>query len=282
MKSIIINIIGIIFLLLFSCRFSFQRVEMYWMIYLSIALYYIYNNVSQQYQFIFVVCLLRIKMFRILVLLLFFVIYTIVTKKYNLMDMIIKYIYNHEFNCNISYETKIRSVNNFQPVIYISNYPSNTIEYFAYKVIDKDSFLLFGDCFGYKNPISTFISDKVIMSKNYKNTKKSIIDCVNKKGVSVYAYIERKYKNRKTPYNITELRTGIFNISKETGIPICPVIIDHVDNIYGFMDNDEIFKIHIGPKLVVSNIEKDMKFVSTYIQKHLSSFKIKKHIKRKN
>ena len=71
------------------------------------------------------------------------------------------------------------------------------------------------------------------------------------------------------------MRSGFFSIANQLNIPITPVVIDHIFDVYGIPENN-YFQIKIGETEYVHNVEETMKKVFKFISKELNNFKFKK------
>jgi hypothetical protein len=162
-----------------------------------------------------------------------------------------------------------------KPTIYMANYPSNYVEYMTHG--------LFGDKFcllvhhGAMKGLKYIYGEEYLISVQKGNFEK-IQKQVKKKieeGFSIFCYVERDYYNRKSDYNICELRSGIFSIAKNINATITPVCIDHITYTCGIVD-DDIFKIKIGDTKYVFNVEESLEYVKQFLKNELKKMKSNK------
>jgi 1-acyl-sn-glycerol-3-phosphate acyltransferase len=165
------------------------------------------------------------------------------------------------------------------PSIIIANYPTSYVEYLTNHLlpIKKICILLYKGAVVQSRIIEHFYSkDEIIfIGKNneFSETQKKVKDRLEK-GYSIIVYPEKKFFNRKTKYDITELRSGIFSIAQNIGCDITPIVFDHIDHTFGFISNSN-FKIYIDKTRKVENLEKEISNVTKLFKKKLRFFSIK-------
>jgi hypothetical protein len=154
-----------------------------------------------------------------------------------------------------------------EPSIIMANYPTNYIEYFAqalfgHKVcilVHAPAVKVLKYLFGEEHLIPVEKGD-------FSNVEKHVAEKL-KNGYHVFCYIERDYYNRKRDYQLTELRSGMFRIAKNLGTTITPVVIDHIDHVYGIIERP--FQIRVGKTQNVDNVDDTMKNVGEFFTNSL-------------
>ena len=232
------------------------------MIYHTFNFIYLFIILQYQYKIILVLIYITNKVLLSSLLFTLFLFKMIVLKDYSSYRNIGKLFFNRTFGLPS------------KPTIFISNYPSDFIEYTIPGLFEgKISIMLFKDA--YKKLVNIFGKDRLICidldSKNqFQQTKNDIQDKINK-GYSIYLYPERKYYNRKNIYELTEFRSGIFHIAKELNISITPIIIDHFQFENVIFSNR--YNIYIDKSIIITNVEEDIKKCVNIMLRKLRYFK---------
>ena len=164
-----------------------------------------------------------------------------------------------------------------KPTIFISNYPSNYIEYLIHGLFgDKFCLVVHGNAikilkylYGMEHLIPV---DKNSFEKVQKQVEKKIKD-----GYHIFSYAERDYYNRKNEFETCELRSGMFAIAKNLNTTITPICIDHIEHTFGIVEN-KIFNIKIGSTFKVKDVNESMIEVKKFFKTELKKMKIPKRI----
>ena len=156
------------------------------------------------------------------------------------------------------------------PTIFVCNYCHDRIENLACILIPKDIAIMMRD--GLKK---TAKLDKLVQwpiftkeKNNYEYTKEEILKHV-KEGRSVLSYITKYPRLR--PNYIQNIRSGLFNISKELNIPITLLAIDYVDIKYGIINNQN-FNIVIGDTFIVENVKDSIYTTKRFYKNIMTKF----------
>lgn len=160
------------------------------------------------------------------------------------------------------------------PTIFLSNYPSNYIEYTANTLLSpKLCLLVWG-------PAKRIV--KLIYGSNSLITvRKGSFDKIQeqvkhkmKEGYSIFAYVEKDYSTRKNIYDIDSLRSGMFSIAKNLDATITPVVFDHFEHTFGIV-HDRTYKIFVDTTRMVTDVEDEVMKVTKLFKRKLRHFKIK-------
>jgi hypothetical protein len=168
-----------------------------------------------------------------------------------------------KLTCFNIFNNKLPSPKN--PTIFICNYPSQMIDYLVFGLFDcKISFILAKAIYDYIHYF--FDKERLIYHKKglYNHIESEIKDKIKKK-YSIFVYTEREYYNRKNIYEMTQFRTGIFNIAKNNNISITPIVVDH----------GQTGKVHIFDPIFIKNVDQDIKNIHKMMSSKLKSFSIK-------
>ena len=146
------------------------------------------------------------------------------------------------------------------PTIIVSNYIYDRAENITCITIPKSLAIIIADNFAALTHVDSVINNCIIKKKSndYNNIKKNIAKAITD-GHSVFAYITKPSHNR----NIGKIRSGMFSIAKELGIPITPIVFDYIYSIYGYIPSQK-YRIRVGDTFLVNNIEKDMEKVGNF------------------
>ena len=265
---IILIIILIIFLLIiffFGKKKGFDNIHIIWLFILYILMICIYNKVSL---YVIITLCILFKHIRIPIYCFIGVLLTICGGRYKTLRILSLIIFNIELDTQINISNIPKN-----PTIFITNYPSNYIEYLIPMFLGDKVCLLVRDhavktikyLYGIDNIIGV---EKGKFDKLQKQIKEKM-----DQGYHIYSYVERDFYNRKNMYNITELRSGMFSIAKNINVTITTIVSDHVEHIGGIINNN--FKIIIGKTKYVKNVSKEMENTSKFFRKNLRNMSFK-------
>ena len=185
---------------------------------------------------------------------------------------------NHLFNTCL---TPIFSGNllPLKPTIIIANYPTNYIEYLANHLLCDRKI-----CFVVKRtaPVQSiavrlFYHEENILFVSSKGSFEDTQDIIEEKiqqGYTIFTYIDKTYFKRPTKYAVHDIRRGIFTIAKNLGVPITPMVFDHIDHSLGILEQTT-FKIFTDETRFVRDIDEEMEKVHNLFKRKLKTFKIK-------
>lgn len=163
------------------------------------------------------------------------------------------------------------------PTIWLLNYPQkNWIEYYTQSLLPQNYVFVANNKFG-KILTQYYGSDRIhtinfSKSENY-NTLKSQIKKILSRGTSVCMYFDTKvdYKGIKPhKYTLQTPRRGIFNIARELGVPVTPIVMDHL-YISGGIIPPQNFQIYVGKSLKISD-DRDIDNTILLFRKKLNMF----------
>lgn len=103
---------------------------------------------------------------------------------------------------------------------------------------------------------------------NYENSKKEVNEHM-RAGRYIFAYVT-KYSSLKWEY-IT-IRSGMFKIAKELGVPVTPVCIDYVDTKFGAITYQN-FHMDVGDTFMVQDVGESMQQTKRYFKETMIKFK---------
>ena len=158
----------------------------------------------------------------------------------------------------------------YKHVIYVCNYPISTITYFTVGLLPDASLITLISKDKRKNKVyNTFLKPiyneknqnyiPVIKEEsNYEKLVGLIQEHIKRQSICVFPELLNK---RHGIYDLAEFRTGIFRIAHALGIPIVPVIFDHIPiDTIGYI-KDKPFKVAIGPLVKPSSYKDVTPFV---------------------
>lgn len=159
--------------------------------------------------------------------------------------------------------------------IIIANYPSNYIEYFVQGLFGEKLCVLVSSEHYHKYQYLYGTECLVpVIHKEFERTQELVRGKIMD-GYKVFAYAEKSYATRESPYHCQELRSGMFRIAKSVGCKITPVVVDHLDHSFGILRTETKFKIVVGETINVTDIEDDRRNVQKFMQKTLDKMKYK-------
>ena len=186
-------------------------------------------------------------------------------KEYSKLREIVEYSFGNVLKLKKDF-SKLPTI----PTIFVCNYCHDRIENLACILIPKDIAIMMRD--GLKK---TAKLDKLVQwpiftkeKNNYEYTKEEILKHV-KEGRSVLSYITKYPRLR--PNYIQNIRSGLFNISKELNIPITLLAIDYVDIKYGIINNQN-FNIVIGDTFIVENVKDSIYTTKRFYKNIMTKF----------
>lgn len=274
-----IIILVIIFIKCYGLKKGFDKLETIWLIMTLVVIYTVYKacgNSTYTTAIIAILYIVSSDIFRPCFLVWIGVLYCIISnKKFRAYRAL-----SHAF-----FKGELTTLENLcdlptKPTIILANYPSNYVEYIIHAFLhERVCLLLHGPAVSIVKHI--YGKDNIIGVD--KGSFESLQVKVKEKmdnGYHIFAYIERDYYNRVSVYDITELRTGMFSIAKNIGATITPVAIDHIDHVFGILENT-YFNIVVGPTSYVTddNIEERMRETKLFLVNNLAKMRIKKIIK---
>jgi hypothetical protein len=248
---------------------QFLKLPAYWAI-LTLIFYLILYNIESKYRLLFIIFVCKTRILFIPIFTMTGVILSIIGHRFKTYRIICTVLY--KIGLNLEMNTNNIPTN---PTIYMSNYPSNNIEYLTHGLFCDKFCLVVGS--GIYKYIKYIYDEKHLISV-HKGSFDSVQDQIKKKiadGFSIFCYIEKEYFNRKSDFELTEFRTGMFHIAKNLNVTITPVCVDHIIYNMGIID-DNVFKIKIGQTMHVENVEESMNIVRKFMLKELKNMRIPK------
>lgn len=247
---------------------NFNKLETFW-IFLVILFYKIFFSSSSRIKLVLLFVILSSN--RLIAALIFVTMLPLIIcgGTYSMLRMTNQLIFHKCLRLQLDYSLLPK-----HPTIFVSNYPSNYIEYTANTLLaQKMCLLLWGDAI--KSVQLIYGKDNLIgVNKGSFDKTQEIIMRKMKEGYSIFAYIEKDYTLRKSIYTIDSLRTGMFTIAKNLGVTITPVVFDHFEHSFGIV-NDNVYKIFVDKTRIVTDVEEEVLQVSNLFKRKLRHFKIK-------
>jgi hypothetical protein len=265
-------IIYLIFFLIwykaFGKKKNFNKLETFW-IFLVILFYKIFFASSVRIKVILLCVILFSNRLRAAFIFVSMLPLIICGGRYSLLRMSNQFVFHNCLGLEIDYSLLPK-----YPTIFVSNYPSNYVEYTANTLLaPKMCLLLWGDAIKIVKLI--YGKDNLIgVNKGEFDKIQDIVMSKMKEGYSIFAYIEKDYTMRKSIYNIDSLRTGMFTIAKNLGVTITPVVFDHFEHSLGIVNNN-VYKIFVDKTRIVTDVDEEVLKVSNLFKRKLGHFKIK-------
>jgi hypothetical protein len=163
------------------------------------------------------------------------------------------------------------------PTIFVSNYCNDRLENLSCILIPKDIAIIMRD--GLKSKLHRLVKWPIYTTEknNYENIKNGITTHI-KENRSIFAYINNaKYPQDNPSIVYSSIRSGLYNIAKELGIPITLVAFDFIDTAFCNIQKQN-FHIEIGETFKVENVREAIYKTRKFFNKTLSKFKQQKYI----
>jgi hypothetical protein len=164
-----------------------------------------------------------------------------------------------------------------KPTIFLCNYPANFVEYLTNNLLSDKLCIVVFDGVSILKVARRFYGKNgtIFVSKGgcFKRTQAQIQKKI-KNGYSIVTFIEKDYFKRPNIYGLSDIRSGMFRISKNINTTITPVVIDHIEHNMGIISNTN-FRIHVDKTRIVDNIDTEIKNVTLLFESKLKLFKIK-------
>jgi len=272
---IIYTTILILILLLFykyyGSKKGFNKLETQW-IFFTVIYFILFYNLSIYNRILLWMFVLSNKSLMLPIFTICGVVLSIITEKFKTYRIVSLFLYK---NLNLNMNLKDLPI---KPTIIIANYPSNYIEYLTHGLFgDKLCLLVYGPAVKILNHIYGKDHLIAVTKGNFEKTQEDVKHKLEN-GYHIFAYVEKDYYNRKHPYTISELRSGMFSIAKNLNSTITPVTIDHIDHLLGGVNTNTIFNIKIGKTGYVKDIETSMKQTEDFFKQNLRKMHIPKSI----
>lgn len=165
------------------------------------------------------------------------------------------------------------------PSIIVVNYPCTYIDCFASMLIPKRISIVMADRCSTKLTWGVLLEDIILRKKKYGNSYEDVKNQIQKaiqKGRSVLAYVTTYTFHTDKRIYIGRVRTGMFRIAQELGVPITPIAFDYVKQNLGRIDNQN-FQICVGETFNVTDPVKSSYKVNKFYRTKLSKFMNEKH-----
>ena len=174
------------------------------------------------------------------------------------------YIFNYHFKTTHN----LQSLDTENPCIFVSNYPSPFYNYFISYLFPKNT--VFAGKNGYMWGVHLISQEfYVLTGKDDFAEFQQFVKQNHKNHKNVFVFVERGGGSvDKNLYTVGKLRTGIFTIAKNLGIPIVPVAIGVIDNTMGIPDK-YTHRITAGEPIIVEDVETTITDVSKFLNKNI-------------
>jgi len=235
------------------------KIIFYGLLYLLISILFIYNlSIPVILKILFIIIINKNIIFTIIVYLL------LVCNNKTIIPFVSDIIFNHYFNTRHNFHITY----NKPPCIFITNYPYQFYNYFAIQLLPQHTIFVGGTSkfFGFG-----LLSNKYypLQSKTHFEQLQAFIKTSNKNNFNIVAFADEIHTNEKTEiYKIGRIKTGIFTIAKNLGIPIVPIAICAIDYDLGIPDTYN-HHIYAGKSFYVKDIEKSRTFVKKFLKKYI-------------
>jgi hypothetical protein len=186
----------------------------------------------------------------------------------------IRKITHDMFNKNFTLITDFKKLP-VKPSIILCNYCFDRIENLASVLFPVDMAIMMREHVNKRVKIDKLVKWVILTSAsgNYEQTKKDIIYNITQ-GRHVFVYVTKHA--HANPVFVKGVRSGMFSISKDTGIPITLSAIDYVDIKLGSV-TPQNFRITVGDTFVVKNVKDSIYRSMLFYKKTLTDFAEKKY-----
>jgi len=174
------------------------------------------------------------------------------------------------------FQSKFNFIHNFSalppfPTMLVTNYIYDRFEHLACIVIPHEIAIVMG-----KAMVKLAKLDKVVDHFILRSTEGGSFDDVKQQvqtkfnqGLSIFTYVTKISPGRG---HVSRVRSGMFTIAKDLGIPITPVAIDYVHfNPLGAIVPQN-FQIHIGETFRVDDIQTAVRKTRTFLKQQHQYF----------
>jgi hypothetical protein len=268
---ITIIILLVLFYKYYGNKKGFNKLETNW-IFFTLLYFILFYNLNAYNRVILLLFVLCNKTLMLPIFTMCGVVLSIILEKFKTYRIVSLFLYK-----NLNLNMNIKDLPS-KPTIIVANYPSNYIEYLTHGLFgDKLCLLVYGPAV----KILKYIYGKdhliAVNKGNFEKTQEEVKHKLDS-GYHIFAYVEKDYYNRKNPYTISELRTGMFSIAKNLNVTITPVTIDHIDHLLGGVNTNSIFNIKIGKTEYVNDIDKSIKQTREFFNTNLRKMCIPRSI----
>lgn len=162
----------------------------------------------------------------------------------NIWDESVKFIFNKVYNIN-----KINYKKYDKPVIYcVNHYINDMTDHLLISYLDNSKIVANKR----KNIVAKILEKNDYIEINQKGNElnKFLNECKNKinNGYNIIIFPEGKYSRKKKKWNrLEKFQSGAFILSKETGIPIVPVIFDNKCSYKGIIIPGKLNMYFLNP-----------------------------------
>jgi len=262
----------LLFIVQYGNKKGFNKLETYW-IGLTLLFYIILFNLNPTQRIIILLILYKTKYLLVPICTITGILFTILGQKFKTYRLTCSYLYKLGLNLKMNTEN-IPS----KPTIYVANYPCNYVEYLVHGLFcDKFCLLVYGPAIKVLKHLYGTEHLIAVEKGSFEKVQEDIQNKI-KEGYSIFSYVERDYYNRIHPYELCNLRKGIFSIAKNLNTTITPVCIDHIDHTFGVFENN-IFRIQIGDTKIVEDPDVTLKETEIFLKKELKKFSIPSRVK---
>lgn len=162
-----------------------------------------------------------------------------------------------------------------QPSILVCNYCKDRMENIACILFPADIAIMMRD--GLKKTVQLHrIVKWPIYTKakgNYEDSKKQVAEHISK-GRHIFTYVTKHPRLR--PDYIPIVRSGMFSIAKDLGVPITPVCIDYIDTHFGSITYQN-FRIRVGDTFMVDQVDVSVHKAKKFFKETMIEFKQRKY-----
>lgn len=163
---------------------------------------------------------------------------------------------DERLRCEVTelFKAKFNFIHNFEklptfPTMIVSNYIYDRLEHIACIVIPREIAIVMGKAMIDLAKLDKIVNNMIIRPTeggSFENVKQQV-ERKYKQGLSIFTYVTKIG-------NITRVRSGMFVIAKDLGIPVTPVAIDYVHfNAVGAIVPQN-FRISVGETFEVNSV----------------------------
>jgi hypothetical protein len=189
-------------------------------------------------------------------------------------DTILRKIVNSSFGTHFRLHKEFEKFPT-QPSILVCNYCKDRMENIACILFPADIAIMMRD--GLKKTVKLHrIVKWPIYTKakgNYEDSKKQVVEHMGQ-GRYIFTYVTKHPRLR--PDYIPVIRSGMFSIAKELGVPVTPVCIDYIDTRFGAIPYQN-FRIRVGDTFMVDQVDIGMYKAKKFFKETMTEFKQRKY-----
>lgn len=189
-------------------------------------------------------------------------------------DTIIRNIVNNTFETHFRLHKEFEKFPS-QPSILVCNYCKDRMENIACILFPVDIAIMMRDGLKKTMKLNRIIKWPIYTKAkgSYEDSKIQVAEHMSQ-GRHIFTYVT-KYPRLRPDY-IPVVRSGMFSIAKELGVPVTPVCIDYIDTHFGAIPYQN-FRIRVGDTFMVDQVNLSVHKAKKFFKETMTEFKQRKY-----